>query len=163
MWAGLLRQVVFTGEHETGNRLVRAPTDGRAVVPPVRGHGYLRKTEIDGHPAARSRRGVYSNHDRGGCLAQWCSGRSWRGGRGSRATRQDHGHSHNRHSPELASRAHHAGRNEYRIVLATMPFPANPMETKTGLLRPGTRTLRTSIEYAGEVAGHAVKPWRTRQ
>ena len=56
-----------------------------------------------------------------------------------------------------------AGRNEYRMVLATMPFPAKPMETKTGLSRPGTFTLRTRIEYAGEVAGQAVKPWRTRQ
>jgi hypothetical protein len=51
-----------------------------------------------------------------------------------------------------------AGRAESRMVLATMPFPANPMETKTGLSRPGTFTLRTRMEYAGEVAGHAVKP-----
>ncbi len=49
------------------------------------------------------------------------------------------------------------------MVLATMPFPAKPMETKTGLSRPGTFTLRTRMEYAGEVAGHAVKPCRTRQ
>ena len=30
----------------------------------------------------------------------------------------------------------HAARNEYRTVRATMPFPVNPMETHTGLLRP---------------------------
>jgi hypothetical protein len=50
---------------------------------------------------------------------------------------------------------HHAARNEYRMVLAVIPFPANPMETRTGLLRPGTVTLRTRMEYAGEVAGQA--------
>jgi hypothetical protein len=99
----------------------------------------------------------------GGGLAQWCSGRSWCGGRGGRATRQDHGHGHDRHSPELATRGHHARRIEYKMVRATMPFPANPMETKTGFERPGTFIRTTSIEYAGEVAGHAVKPWRTRQ
>jgi hypothetical protein len=54
-------------------------------------------------------------------------------------------------------------RSEYRIVLATMPLPAKPMETYTGLERPGTVTLRRSIEYAGEVAGQAVRPWRARQ
>jgi hypothetical protein len=32
------------------------------------------------------------------------------------------------------------------MALATMPFPAKPMETKTGIERPGTRTLKTSIE-----------------
>jgi hypothetical protein len=37
------------------------------------------------------------------------------------------------------------------------------METYTGLLRPGTVTLRTRIEYAGEVAGQAVRPPRLRQ
>jgi hypothetical protein len=57
----------------------------------------------------------------------------------------------------------YAVRSEYKMVLATMPFPANPMETKTGLLRPGTFTLRTSMEYAGEVAGQAVRPWRSKQ
>jgi hypothetical protein len=36
--------------------------------------------------------------------------------------------------------------SEYRIVLATMPFPARPMETYTGFERPGTVTLRTRIE-----------------
>jgi hypothetical protein len=41
---------------------------------------------------------------------------------------------------------HHATRRESRMVRATMPFPAKPMETKIGLLRPGTGTLRTSIE-----------------
>jgi hypothetical protein len=54
-------------------------------------------------------------------------------------------------------------RNEYRMVLAIMPFPASPMDTYTGLLRPGTVTLRTRIEYAGEVAGQAVRPWSSRQ
>ena len=49
------------------------------------------------------------------------------------------------------------------MVLATMPFPANPMDTYTGSLRPGTVTLRTRIEYAGDVAGHAVRPLRSRQ
>ena len=49
------------------------------------------------------------------------------------------------------------------MVLATIPFPANPMETKTGLSRPGPFTLRTRMEYAGEVAGQAVRPWRTKQ
>ena len=49
------------------------------------------------------------------------------------------------------------------MVLATMPFPASPMETKTALSRTGTLTLRTRMEYAGEVAGHAVRPWRSRQ
>ncbi len=32
------------------------------------------------------------------------------------------------------------------MVLATLPFPVNPMETKTGLSRPGTFTLRTRME-----------------
>jgi hypothetical protein len=36
--------------------------------------------------------------------------------------------------------------SEYRIVLATMPFPASPMETYTGFERPGTVTLRTRME-----------------
>ncbi len=62
--------------------------------------------------------------------------------------------------PELV---HHAARSEPKMVLATTPLPANPMETNSGLSRPGTFTLRTRMEYAGEVAGHAVKPWRTRQ
>jgi hypothetical protein len=39
-----------------------------------------------------------------------------------------------------------AALNEYRMVLATMPFPAKPMETNTGFERPGTVTLRTRIE-----------------
>ena len=43
--------------------------------------------------------------------------------------------------------------SEYRIVLATMPFPANPMDTNTGFERPGTVTLRTRIEYAGQGRG----------
>jgi hypothetical protein len=42
--------------------------------------------------------------------------------------------------------AHHAARNEYRMVLATMPFPASPMETYTGFERPGTVSLRTRME-----------------
>ena len=143
---GVLPQVVFTDYHETRNRIVWAPTYGLAVVPPVRGHGYLHKTEVDRYPTTRSRRGVYGNHGDRGRLTRWCSRRRWRGGRGGRATRQDHGHSDYRHSPELAGRGHHAGRNEYRMVLATLPFPANPMETKTGLSRPGTFTLRTRME-----------------
>jgi len=49
------------------------------------------------------------------------------------------------------------------MVRATMPFPANPMETYTGCLCPGTVTLRTRMEYAGKVAGHAARPWRSRQ
>jgi len=43
-------------------------------------------------------------------------------------------------------RGHHATLNEYRIVLAIMPFPAKPMDTYTGFERPGTVTLRTRIE-----------------
>ena len=39
------------------------------------------------------------------------------------------------------------------MVLATMPFPASPMDTKSGLSRPGTATLKTRIGYPGEVAG----------
>jgi hypothetical protein len=39
-----------------------------------------------------------------------------------------------------------AARSEYRMVRATTPFPANPMETYTGCLCPGTVTLRTRIE-----------------
>ena len=27
----------------------------------------------------------------------------------------------------------HAARNEYRVVLATVPLPASPIETKSGL------------------------------
>ena len=49
------------------------------------------------------------------------------------------------------------------MTLATMPFPASPMEKKTGLSRPGTFTLRTRMENAGEVAGHDVRPCRTKQ
>jgi hypothetical protein len=37
-----------------------------------------------------------------------------------------------------------AARNEYRIVLATRPLPAKPMDTYTGLERPGTVTLRSN-------------------
>jgi hypothetical protein len=57
----------------------------------------------------------------------------------------------------------HAARTEYRMVLAIIPFPTNPMETNTGLSRPGTFTLRTRMESAGEVAGHDVRPWRSKQ
>jgi hypothetical protein len=32
------------------------------------------------------------------------------------------------------------------MVLATLPFPAKPMEKKTGLSRPGTFTLRMMME-----------------
>jgi hypothetical protein len=39
----------------------------------------------------------------------------------------------------------HAARNEYKIVLATMPFPARPMDTYTGFERPGTVTLRSEM------------------
>ena len=39
--------------------------------------------------------------------------------------------------------AHHAARREYKMVRATIPFPARPMETITGLDRPGTLTLTT--------------------
>lgn len=35
----------------------------------------------------------------------------------------------------------HAARNEYRMLLATMPLPAKPTDTKTGVARPGTATL----------------------
>ena len=44
-----------------------------------------------------------------------------------------------------------------------MRFPAYPMETKTGLSRPGSVTLRARMEYAGEVAGQAVRPWRCKR
>src|ERR1039458_1070582 len=121
MWAGLLRQVVFTGEHKTGNRLVQAPTYGRAVIPPVRGHRDLRKTEVDRYPTTRSRCRVHGNHGYRGCLTRWCSRRSWRGGRGGRATGQDRGHSDNRYYPELAGRGHQAARTESKMVLAAMP------------------------------------------
>src|ERR1019366_4619703 len=60
-------------------------------------------------------------------------------------------------------RRHHAARSEYKIVLATMPLPASPMDTYTAFERPGTVTLRTRIEYAGDVAGQAVRPWSLRQ
>jgi hypothetical protein len=56
-----------------------------------------------------------------------------------------------------------AVRSEYRIVLATDPFPARPIDTMTGSERPGTFTQRTRIEYAGDVAGHAVRPPSLRQ
>ena len=46
-----------------------------------------------------------------------------------------------------------ADRRLCRIVLATTPFPASPMDTYTGLERPGTVTLMTRMEYLGEVAG----------
>jgi hypothetical protein len=49
------------------------------------------------------------------------------------------------------------------MVLATMPLPANPIETNTGFERPGTVSLSTRIEYAGELAGQAVRPLRSRQ
>jgi hypothetical protein len=57
----------------------------------------------------------------------------------------------------------HAALSEYRIVRATIPFPARPMETSTGVLRPGTVSLRTRIEYAGEVAKAAVEKVRSRR
>jgi hypothetical protein len=40
----------------------------------------------------------------------------------------------------------HAARSESRTVLATNPLPASPMETTTGVARPGTATFRMSIE-----------------
>ena len=46
----------------------------------------------------------------------------------------------------MVNRPHHAARSEYKMVLATMPLPANPMEKKSGLSRPGTFTLRTRME-----------------
>jgi hypothetical protein len=52
----------------------------------------------------------------------------------------------------------YAARNEYKIVLAIMPLPASPMDTYTGFERPGTVTLRTRMEYGGEVAGQAETP-----
>ena len=52
----------------------------------------------------------------------------------------------------------YAARNEYKIVLAIMPFPASPMDTYTGFERPGTVTLRTRMEYGGEVAGKLRHP-----
>ena len=72
-------------------------------------------------------------------------------------------HGHDEQRDWVVNRPHHAALTESKMVLATLPFPAKPMETKTGLSRPGTFTLSTRMEYAGEVAGHAVKPWRTRQ
>jgi hypothetical protein len=150
--------------HRPGYHL-RASRTLRACVSRGR-HDRPASRDVDGEAPRRDalQRGlVYSNNGgRGGpcAMVQW-SKLVW--GRGGRATRQDHGHGHDRHSPELATRGHHARRIEYKMVRATMPFPANPMETKTGFERPGTFIRTTSIEYAGEVAGHAVKPWRTRQ
>jgi hypothetical protein len=63
----------------------------------------------------------------------------------------------------VAKFPHHAARSEYKMVLATVPFPARPIEKKTGLSRPGTFTLRTRMEYAGELAGQVVRPCRTKQ
>ena len=40
-----------------------------------------------------------------------------------------------------------AARNEYKIVLATVPFPASPMDTTTGFARRGTTTFSTRIKY----------------
>jgi hypothetical protein len=37
------------------------------------------------------------------------------------------------------------------------------MDTNTGFKRVGTVTLSTSIEYAGDVAGQAVRPWSLGQ
>jgi hypothetical protein len=42
------------------------------------------------------------------------------------------------HGDRVVKLAHHAARNEYKIVLAIMPFPANPMDTNTVFERPGT-------------------------
>jgi hypothetical protein len=42
--------------------------------------------------------------------------------------------------------SHPVGRKLYRIVLATTPVPAKPMDTITGLGRPGTLTRRTRTE-----------------
>jgi hypothetical protein len=53
---------------------------------------------------------------------------------------------HDEHGDGVGDPPLQAARNEYRIVLATRPFPANPMETKAGLVRPGTFTRRTRIE-----------------
>jgi hypothetical protein len=46
---------------------------------------------------------------------------------------------------QLRAPVYQTTRNEYRMVLATMPLPASPMDTKTGLARPGTvaRSKRT--------------------
>ena len=44
------------------------------------------------------------------------------------------------------------------VVLATTPFPANPMETKTGLSRPGTFTLRTRMECGDDLTRTYVPP-----
>ena len=53
--------------------------------------------------------------------------------------------------------ADHAARNEYRIVLAMIPFPANPMDTNTGLARPGTVTRRSRMLYSGVLLGHTLR------
>ena len=44
------------------------------------------------------------------------------------------------------------------MALATISLPAKPMDKYTGLLPPGTVTLNANIEYAGDVAGQAVRP-----
>jgi len=56
------------------------------------------------------------------------------------ADADDCGHGHDQGRDGVPDRAHHAAANEYRIVLAAMPLPASPMETKTGAARPGTLT-----------------------
>jgi hypothetical protein len=40
----------------------------------------------------------------------------------------------------MAKSPHHASLCEYKSVRATMPFPASPMDTYTGLERPGIVT-----------------------
>jgi len=48
--------------------------------------------------------------------------------------------------------SHHAARIEFKIVLVVMPLPARPMDTMTGLCRPGTVTLTTRTEVLGTAA-----------
>ena len=42
--------------------------------------------------------------------------------------------------PEFCLLTGHPARSEHRMVLATIPLPANPMDTNTGVARPGTVT-----------------------
>jgi hypothetical protein len=47
--------------------------------------------------------------------------------------------------------------DQQRVLTVTRPMPGISVDDR------GTFTLRTRIEYAGEVTGQTIRPWRLRQ
>jgi hypothetical protein len=64
---------------------------------------------------------------------------------------RSHGH-YRSWDASMRSPPHHTARNEYRMVLATIPVPANRVGMKTGLSRPGTTTVWEMVRVAGSAS-----------